>query len=65
MAPAKAGGKPRYYIRNASDLDNAIRAVGRGSGDHNAIRRFIMKEARRLGLSSRIPDNWNSDGSTT
>jgi hypothetical protein len=66
MAPAPgagAGARPRYYIRNAADLDNAIRAVGRGAGDHNAIRKFIMTQARRLNLSSRIPSNWNSDGS--
>jgi hypothetical protein len=62
MAPAKAGGKPRYYIRNAADLDNAIRAVGRGSGDHNKIRAYIIRRAKALGLSARIPDNWKSSG---
>lgn len=63
MAPAKAGGKPRYYIRNASDLDNAIHAVGRGGGSHNAIRKYIMRRAKAMGMSSRIPSNWNADGS--
>lgn len=63
MAPAKAGGKPRYYIRNADDLDHAIHAVGRGGGSHNGIRKYIIGQARKLGLSSRIPSNWNADGS--
>jgi hypothetical protein len=60
-----------YYIRNgeegASDLDNAIRAVGRGEdGDPSSgdpIRVHIIKRAKALGLSSKIPDTWNSDGS--
>jgi hypothetical protein len=64
MAPAQPGGNPRYYIRNRQDLHNAILAVGRGSGNHNTIRKFIMKEAKRLGFTSMIPDNWSSDGST-
>ena len=59
-----------FYIRNgpvgAADLGNAIEAVGRGedkpaSGD--SIRRFIMKRAKALGLTSKIPDTWNADGS--
>lgn len=57
---AMAGG--RYPIANKSDLRNAIRAVGRGSGDHNAIRQHIMKRAAALGLSNMIPDNWKSSG---
>jgi hypothetical protein len=64
-----------YYIRNgsvgASDLDNAIRAVGRAQGtgsvsdeqQRNAVRRHIMARAAALKLTSKIPDTWNSDGS--
>lgn len=59
-----------YYIRNgtvgASDLDNAIKAVGRGEadgGNGNDIRRHIMKRADALKLSAKIPDTWNPDGS--
>ena len=60
-----------YYIRNgaigAVDLDNAIKAVGRttsASGDAAAaaVRRHIMTRAKALGLSSKIPDTWNPDG---
>lgn len=58
---AMAGG--RYPIANKSDLRNAIRAVGRGNGDHNAIRKHIMKRASALGLTSMVPSNWGSDGS--
>lgn len=52
-----------YPIADEQDLDNAIHAVGRGGADHNAIRKHVIKRADALGLSSKIPDNWNSDGS--
>lgn len=58
---AMSGG--RYPIADREDLTNAIRAVGRGSGSHDAIRRHIMKRARALGLMDLIPDNWMGDGS--
>lgn len=57
---AMAGG--RYPIANKSDLRNAIRAVGRGKGSHDAIRSHIKKRAAALGLSNMIPDNWKSSG---
>lgn len=52
-----------YPIRNVSDLHNAIRAVGRGGANHDAIRRFIMRRARALGAMDAIPDSWTSGGS--
>ena len=52
-----------YPIEDEEDLDKAIRAVGRGGAEHDAIRRHIIKRAKALGLSERIPDNWNADGS--
>lgn len=52
-----------YPIADTEDLGNAIDAVGRGSGEHNAIRQHIIKRAKALGLSSEIPDNWGGDGS--
>lgn len=60
---AMPGG--RFPIRNRGDLQNAIRAVGRASGDHDLVRRFIIRRANALGLSSLIPGNWDSDGSIT
>jgi len=52
-----------YPVADSEDLDNAIHAVGRGGADHDAIRRHIISRAKALGLSSRIPDDWNADGS--
>lgn len=62
---AMEGG--RYPIRSkemhgAADLEKAIRAVGRGGGSHDEIRRHIMKRARSLGLSDQIPDEWTRSG---
>jgi hypothetical protein len=66
MPPSQSGGTPRFPIRNAADLDNAIRAVGRVKPDTDAarakVRRYIISRAKSLGLSSKIPDTWNSDG---
>lgn len=58
-----AQGKPSFPIDDVSDLKNAVAAVGRGSADHDAIRRHIMKHADRLGAKDKVPGNWNSDGS--
>ena len=71
MPPKTAGGRPRFQIRNADDLDNAIRAVGRAtddSGQHSeeereTVRRYVMARAKALGLSARIPATWQADGS--
>jgi hypothetical protein len=52
-----------YPIANEADLTKAIHAVGRGGSSHNAIRKHVISRARSLGASSKIPDNWNSDGS--
>ena len=52
-----------YPVADGEDLDNAIHAVGRGNADHDDIRSHIIKRAKALGLESKIPDNWNADGS--
>lgn len=60
-----------FYIRNQSDLSNAISAVGRATPNanesetarRNAVRRHIMARARALKLTNMIPDTWSSDGS--
>jgi len=54
-----------YPIDDEEDLDNAIRAVGRGGADHDAIRKYIIGRAKAMGKSSKIPDNWNADGSVS
>ena len=67
LPPSKPGGRPRFQIANADDLDNAIRAIGRVRPDTEAarskVRRYVIARARALGLSSRIPDTWAADGS--
>jgi len=63
---AMPGG--RYPIDTEADLDKAIKAVGRAGGpsgteeDRDAVRRHIIKQAKRLKLTDKIPDSWNSDG---
>lgn len=62
-ANGQAMDNESYPIADREDLDRAIRAVGRGGADHDAIRRHIAARAKALGASSEIPDNWASDGS--
>jgi hypothetical protein len=62
-AIANANGDPSYPIGDKEDLGNAIRAVGRGQGDHDKIRAYIIGRAKDLDASDEIPDDWNSDGS--
>lgn len=67
MPPTSAGGTPRFPIANADDLANAIKAVGRvkpaTEAARSKVRKYIIGRAKALGLSSKIPDTWNSDGS--
>lgn len=53
-----------YPIADQDDLHKSIHAVGRGRhASHDAIRRHILARADVLGLSSLIPEDWESDGS--
>jgi hypothetical protein len=64
--PDSEGSGGRFPIRNREDLAKAIKAVGRAKGGEEGrrkVRRFIMRRARELGLTSMIPDSWSSDGS--
>lgn len=63
QAMTDADGNISYPIANKTDLRRAIRAVGRGGADHDAIRKHIITRAAALGLSSMIPPTWNKDGS--
>ena len=57
---AMTGG--RFPIRNREDLAKAIKAVGRAKGGEagrRAVRAFIRKRAKALGLESMIPDSWS------
>lgn len=53
-------GDPSYPIADKEDLENAIHAVGRGSGDHDAIRAYIVRRAKALGASDMLPDSWTA-----
>jgi hypothetical protein len=56
-------GDESYPVNDADELGKAVKAVGRGGADHDAIRRHVIAGAKKLGLSKEIPDNWNADGS--
>ena len=55
-------GGTSFPIADVEDLGNAIKAVGMGNADHDAIRRYIIKRADALNSSHMIPDTWASDG---
>lgn len=61
-----ASGDPSFPITNGADLAKAIKAVGRVKPNTDAarakVRKYIASRAKALGLSSQIPDSWNSDG---
>jgi len=63
MAGKEAMADESYPIADQDDLEKAIKAVGLGNADHDAIRKHVMARAKVLKLSSLIPDNWNADGS--
>lgn len=62
-ASGQAMADESYPIADRDDLDRAVRAVGRGGADHDAIRRHVIARAKALGAQSEIPDNWTADGS--
>lgn len=55
-------GEPSYPIGDKDDLTKAIHAVGRGSGDHDSIRAYIIRRAKALGASDLIPEGWSGAG---
>lgn len=55
----KARGDGSFPIENASDLRNAIQAIGRAKNPE-AARRHIIKRARALGLTKLLPDGWKA-----
>jgi hypothetical protein len=61
MPPLKPGGPPRYPINSVQDLKDAIQAFGRGKDTDKAkIKAHIKAEAKRLGKSDLIPDDWKA-----
>jgi hypothetical protein len=59
---AMPGGE--YPVRNCDELTKGVHAVGRGSGEHDAIRRHLMRQQVKHNCAAdSIPSNWGSDGS--
>ncbi len=50
-------GHYSYPIADHEDVSNAVHAVGRGSADHDKIRKYIIGRAKAIGASHLIPDN--------
>jgi uncharacterized protein len=53
-----------FPIRNRSDLENAIHAVGRAK-NYDAAKRHIIKRAKALGAEADLPDDWKKSSTTT
>ena len=50
-----------YPIRNVEDLKNAIQAYGRAkASERRAVRKHIMKQARKLKKWDLVPQNWKN-----
>ena len=62
LPPIEEGGAPRYPITDVASLKKAIRAIGRvKAGDRAKVIAHIKSNAKRLGRSDLIPDNWKTD----
>jgi hypothetical protein len=46
-----------YPIENGGDLENAVRAIGRAKNP-GKTRTHIMAQARRLGMTDKVPPKW-------
>lgn len=63
FAFTNADGTYSYPIANEEDLRNAITGVAMTGADYDAVRIFVMRRARDLGLLHMIPVTWKPDGS--
>lgn len=63
MAFKNADGTYSFPIANEEDLRNAITGVAMTGADFDAVRVFITRRARDLGLLHMIPVTWKPDGS--
>ncbi|MDE1904827.1 MAG: zinc ribbon domain-containing protein [Rhodospirillales bacterium] len=57
------GSYPILSCEGDNSVDTAIHAVGRAGADHDTVRAHIIKRANSLDCASKIPENWNKDGS--
>jgi hypothetical protein len=56
------GAAARFPITDEKSLVDATRMVQLANGPKAPIRKFIMRRAKALGLSHKIPSHWNADG---
>jgi HK97 family phage prohead protease len=61
-AMPNAKGEASYPIKDADDVQKAVKMVGLGNKAGPTIRKWIMKQAAKYGLTKNIPDTWNNDG---
>lgn len=47
-----------FPIQSGGDLENAVRAIGRAS-DPAAAKKHIISRARALGMTDKLPSDWN------
>jgi hypothetical protein len=58
LPPLTEGEEPRYPINDCTDVENAIRDLGRtAAGDRERVRRHITKRALELGCD--LPESWH------
>lgn len=57
-ASGQAMSDGSFPIKNAGDLDNAIKLAGKAKNPGKA-RAFIARRAKALGLTSKLPSSWN------
>lgn len=61
-AQGKAMPGGRFPIENAEDVHNAAELLGTAKGSHSAIKQHIIKRARALGATDRLPEGWMKSG---
>jgi HK97 family phage prohead protease len=53
-----------YPIANATDLASAIKLVGNGKASNATVKAHIIKRAKALGLTAKLPDGWTQQRSS-
>lgn len=48
-----------YPTPDCSYLEHAVQAYGRETGDREALRKYLVRRAVKLGCTEHIPDEWH------
>ena len=59
-AEGKAMPNLSYPIENKEDLHNAVKSFGLGKAPDAKIKAHIVRQAKRLGATSVLPDSWGA-----